>query len=42
MVCDFKHLSGDSPTAIYSQLDMFVQPELISGVDRSRCGEASR
>lgn len=30
MVRDFKHLSGDSPTAIYGQLDMFVQPELIS------------
>ena len=34
MVRDFKHLSGDSPTAIYGQLDMFVQPELISADDR--------
>ena len=35
MVRDFKHLSGDSPTAIYGQLDMFVQPELISLADRN-------
>jgi AraC-like DNA-binding protein len=34
MVRDFKHLSGNSPTAISGQLDMFVQPELISAVDR--------
>jgi AraC-like DNA-binding protein len=36
MVRDFKRLSGDSPTAICGQLDMFVQPELISAVDRNR------
>jgi AraC-like DNA-binding protein len=29
MVHDFNRLSGDSPTAIGSQLDMFVQPELL-------------
>jgi AraC-like DNA-binding protein len=33
MVRDFNHLSGESPTAICSQLDMFVHPELLS-VDR--------
>lgn len=31
MVHDFNQLSGDSPTAIGGQLDMFVQPELLSG-----------
>ena len=30
MVHDFKRLSGDSPTAICGQLDMFVHPELVS------------
>jgi AraC-like DNA-binding protein len=30
MVHDFNRLSGDSPTAIGSQLDMFVQPEVVS------------
>jgi AraC-like DNA-binding protein len=30
MVHDFNRLSGDSPTAICGQLDMFVQPELRS------------
>jgi AraC-like DNA-binding protein len=30
MVHDFNRLSGDAPTAIGSQLDMFVQPELFS------------
>ena len=34
VVRDFKHLSGNSPTAISGHLDMFVQPELISAVDR--------
>ncbi len=34
MVRDFKYLSGTTPTAIHGQLDMFVQPELISAVDR--------
>ena len=34
MVRDFKHLSGNSPTAISGQLDVFVQPELISAADR--------
>ena len=32
MVHDFNRLSGDSPTAIGGQLDMFVQPELVSAV----------
>lgn len=31
MVRDFNTLSGDSPTTICSQLDMFVKPELASG-----------
>lgn len=31
MVHDFKQLSGDNPTTIYRLLDMFVQPEVISG-----------
>jgi AraC-like DNA-binding protein len=31
MVHDFNQLSGDSPTAICEQLDMFVQPEVLSG-----------
>ena len=31
MVHDFNRLSGDSPTVIGSQLDMFVQPEIASG-----------
>jgi AraC-like DNA-binding protein len=31
MVHDFNRLSGDSPTAICGQLDMFVQPEVVSG-----------
>ena len=31
MVHDFDRLSGDSPTAIGSQLDMFVRPEVVSG-----------
>ena len=30
MVHDFNRLSGDSPTAIGGQLDMFVQPEVLS------------
>jgi len=30
MVHDFNRLSGDSPTAIGGQLDMFVQPEVDS------------
>ena len=30
MVHDFNRLSGDSPSAIGGQLDMFVQPELLS------------
>jgi AraC-like DNA-binding protein len=30
MVHDFNRLSGDSPTAICGQLDMFVHPELVS------------
>jgi transcriptional regulator GlxA family with amidase domain len=30
MVHDFNRLSGDSPTAMCGQLDMFVHPELIS------------
>jgi AraC-like DNA-binding protein len=30
MVHDFNRLSGDSPTAIGSRLDMFVQPEVVS------------
>jgi AraC-like DNA-binding protein len=30
MVHDFNRLSGESPTAISGQLDMFVRPELIS------------
>jgi AraC-like DNA-binding protein len=30
MVHDFNRLSGDSPTVIGSQLDMFVQPEVVS------------
>ena len=30
MVHDFNRLSGDSPTAIGSQLDLFVQPEVAS------------
>jgi AraC-like DNA-binding protein len=30
MVRDFNRLSGDSPTGICGQLDMFVHPELIS------------
>jgi transcriptional regulator GlxA family with amidase domain len=35
MVHDFNGLSGDSPTAIGSQLDMFVQPEVVSVQHRS-------
>jgi AraC-like DNA-binding protein len=31
MVHDFNRLSGNSPTVIGSQLDMFVQPEIVSG-----------
>ena len=31
MVHDFTRLSGDSPEAIARQLDMFVQPEVLSG-----------
>ncbi len=31
MVHDFTRLSGDSPEAISSQLDMFVQPEVLTG-----------
>jgi AraC-like DNA-binding protein len=30
MVHDFDRLSGDNPTAIFGQLDMFVRPELSS------------
>jgi AraC-like DNA-binding protein len=35
MVHDFNRLSGDSPTAIGGQLDMFVQPEILSVQVRS-------
>jgi AraC-like DNA-binding protein len=35
MVHDFNRLSGDTPTAICGQLDIFVHPELISA-DRSQ------
>jgi len=35
MVHDFNRLSGDSPTAIGSRLDMFVQPEVASVEFRS-------
>ncbi len=31
MVHDFKQLSGDNPTTISGLLDMFVQPEVVSG-----------
>jgi hypothetical protein len=31
MVRDFNRLSGDSPTTICGQLDMFVKPEVASG-----------
>jgi AraC-like DNA-binding protein len=31
MMHDFGRLSGESPTAIDGQLDMFVQPEVVSG-----------
>jgi hypothetical protein len=31
IVHDFTRLSGDSPEAIARQLDMFVQPEVLSG-----------
>lgn len=31
MVHDFNRLSGDSPSVIGSQLDMFVHPEIVSG-----------
>jgi AraC-like DNA-binding protein len=37
MVHDFNRLSGDSPTGISDQLDMFVRPELISA-SRPQCG----
>jgi hypothetical protein len=30
MVHDFTRLCGDSPEAIARQLDMFVQPEVLS------------
>jgi len=30
MVHDFTRLPGDSPEAIARQLDMFVQPEVLS------------
>jgi len=36
-VRDFNRLSGDSPTGICGQLDMFVRPELISA-GRPRIG----
>ena len=37
MVRDFNRLSGECPTAICSQLDMFVRPELLSAnVSRDR------
>jgi len=39
MVHDFNRLSGDSPTAIGSQLDMFVQPEVASMQRRSSSSE---
>jgi AraC-like DNA-binding protein len=32
MVHDFNRLSGDSPSVIGSRLDMFVQPEIASGL----------
>lgn len=32
MVHDFNRLSGDSPTVIGNRLDMFVQPEIASGL----------
>jgi AraC-like DNA-binding protein len=35
MVHDFNRLSGDSPTAIGGQLEMFVQPEVVSAQLRS-------
>src|SRR5258708_21933741 len=35
MVDDFNRLSGDKPTAIGCQLDMFVQPEVVSAQLRS-------
>jgi AraC-like DNA-binding protein len=38
MVHDFNRLSGDSPTAIGSLLDMFVQPELASRSSRASDG----
>jgi AraC-like DNA-binding protein len=38
MVHDFNRLSGDSPTAIGSKLDMFVQPEVVSVQLRSSSG----
>jgi transcriptional regulator GlxA family with amidase domain len=31
MVHDFTRLSGDSPEAISRRLDMFVQPDLLTG-----------
>jgi transcriptional regulator GlxA family with amidase domain len=37
MVRDFNRLSGDSPTAICGQLDMFVRPEVVSA-DRPQSG----
>lgn len=43
MVHDFKRLSGDSPKAIGDQLDMFVQPEVVSsGVLRRGALEVER
>lgn len=36
MVHDFNQLSGGSPTAVGSQLDMFVQPEVVSWCPRGQ------
>ena len=33
MVHDFNQLSGDSPTAIGDRLDMFIKPEITSGLE---------
>jgi hypothetical protein len=35
MVRDFNGLSGDSPTSICGQLDMFVKPEVASAARAS-------
>ena len=43
MVHDFNRLSGDSPTAICSQLAMFVQPEVVCdfGVTKLNVGSST-